>query len=44
LRAVLCHEGLMPPYVLFGHALGGLTMQWFARAHPAALAPRSVSP
>jgi pimeloyl-ACP methyl ester carboxylesterase len=34
LRAVLRHKGLRPPYVLVGHSLGGLYMQWFARAHP----------
>jgi pimeloyl-ACP methyl ester carboxylesterase len=34
LRQVLRHKGLMPPYVLVGHSLGGLYMQLFARAHP----------
>ena len=34
LRQVLRHKGLKPPYVLVGHSLGGLYMQWFARAYP----------
>ncbi len=34
LRRVLRHKGLRPPYVLVGHSLGGLYMQWFARAYP----------
>jgi pimeloyl-ACP methyl ester carboxylesterase len=34
LRRVLRHKGLMPPYVLVGHSLGGLYMQLFARAYP----------
>lgn len=34
LRRVLRHKGLQPPYVLVGHSLGGLYMQWFARAYP----------
>jgi len=34
LRQVLRQKGLKPPYVLVGHSLGGLYMQWFARAYP----------
>lgn len=34
LRALLLSQGLKPPYVLVGHSLGGLYMQWFARRHP----------
>ncbi len=34
LRALLAAKGLKPPYVLVGHSLGGLYMQWFARRHP----------
>lgn len=34
LRQVLRHQGLLPPYVLVGHSLGGLYMQLFARAYP----------
>lgn len=34
LRALLAARGLKPPYVLVGHSLGGLYMQWFARRHP----------
>ena len=34
LRQVLRQKGLNPPYVLVGHSLGGLYMQWFARAYP----------
>jgi pimeloyl-ACP methyl ester carboxylesterase len=34
LRRLLRAKGLQPPYVLVGHSLGGLYMQWFARAHP----------
>jgi pimeloyl-ACP methyl ester carboxylesterase len=34
LRALLRHRGLVPPYVLVGHSLGGLYMQWFARRYP----------
>jgi pimeloyl-ACP methyl ester carboxylesterase len=34
LRQLLRHKGLKPPYVLVGHSLGGLYMQWFARAYP----------
>lgn len=34
LRADLRSLGLLPPYVLVGHSLGGLYMQLFARKHP----------
>jgi len=34
LRALLRSRGLMPPYVLVGHSLGGLYMQLFARKYP----------
>ena len=34
LRAVLHATGLTPPYVLVGHSLGGLYMQYFARQYP----------
>jgi len=34
LRAFLRSRGLMPPYVLVGHSLGGLYMQLFARKYP----------
>lgn len=34
LRAVLREKGLHPPYLLVGHSLGGLYMQFFARQHP----------
>jgi pimeloyl-ACP methyl ester carboxylesterase len=34
LRAFLLVRGLMPPYVLVGHSLGGLYMQLFARKYP----------
>lgn len=34
LRELLRERGLPPPYVLVGHSLGGLYMQWFARHHP----------
>ncbi len=34
LRALLAAKGLKPPYVLVGHSLGGLYMQWFARRYP----------
>lgn len=33
LRQVLRAKGLLPPYVLVGHSLGGLYMQLFARAY-----------
>lgn len=34
LRRVLRQQGLNPPYVLVGHSLGGLYMQWYARRYP----------
>jgi pimeloyl-ACP methyl ester carboxylesterase len=34
LRSELARRGLKPPYVLVGHSLGGLYMQYFARRHP----------
>lgn len=34
LRAELHDRGIRPPYVLVGHSLGGLYMQYFARQHP----------
>lgn len=34
LRALLAAKGLKPPYVLVGHSLGGLYMQWFASRYP----------
>jgi len=34
LRALLRRQGLMPPYVLVGHSLGGLYMQLYARKYP----------
>lgn len=34
LRVLLRSQGLSPPYVLVGHSLGGLYMQWFARKYP----------
>lgn len=34
LRAALAHRDLRPPYVLVGHSLGGLYMQYFARNYP----------
>jgi pimeloyl-ACP methyl ester carboxylesterase len=34
LRAELHGRGIRPPYVLVGHSLGGLYMQYFARQHP----------
>lgn len=34
LRQLLHQQGLNPPYVLVGHSLGGLYMQWFARRYP----------
>ncbi|HKZ72932.1 MAG TPA: alpha/beta fold hydrolase, partial [Steroidobacteraceae bacterium] len=33
LRAELRRRGVQPPYVLVGHSLGGLYMQYFARTH-----------
>jgi pimeloyl-ACP methyl ester carboxylesterase len=34
LRTLLQTKGLKPPYVLVGHSLGGLYMQYFARRYP----------
>ena len=34
LRAALHNRGIEPPYVLVGHSLGGLYMQYFARNYP----------
>jgi pimeloyl-ACP methyl ester carboxylesterase len=34
LRTELQERGIRPPYVLVGHSLGGLYMQYFARQHP----------
>jgi pimeloyl-ACP methyl ester carboxylesterase len=34
LRQLLAAKGLRPPYVLVGHSMGGLYMQWFARRYP----------
>jgi pimeloyl-ACP methyl ester carboxylesterase len=34
LRAELKKRNIEPPYVLVGHSLGGLFMQYFARNHP----------
>ncbi len=34
LHELLRDRGLSPPYVLVGHSLGGLYMQWFARRYP----------
>ncbi len=34
LRKNLQRLALSPPYVLVGHSMGGLYMQWFARQHP----------
>lgn len=34
LRMRLAESGLSPPYVLVGHSLGGLYMQYFARRYP----------
>jgi pimeloyl-ACP methyl ester carboxylesterase len=38
LRAALKAVGLPPPYLLVGHSLGGLYMQWLARRYPDELA------
>lgn len=35
LRALLLQSGLVPPYVLVGHSLGGLIANLFARIYPA---------
>jgi pimeloyl-ACP methyl ester carboxylesterase len=34
LRALLAERGLSPPYLLVGHSLGGLYMQYYARNFP----------
>ncbi|MGH8296463.1 MAG: alpha/beta fold hydrolase [Steroidobacteraceae bacterium] len=34
LRAALVRRNIRPPYVLVGHSLGGLYMQYFARNYP----------
>lgn len=34
LRSLLLSKGLKPPYVLVGHSLGGLYIQYFARRYP----------
>jgi len=34
LRKLLIKRGLKPPYVLVGHSLGGLYMQYYARKYP----------
>ena len=34
LRSLLRSKGLNPPYILVGHSLGGLYMQFFARRYP----------
>ncbi|MCV2361305.1 alpha/beta hydrolase [Paucibacter sp. TC2R-5] len=34
LRQLLREKGLPPPYVLVGHSLGGLYMQWYERQYP----------
>ena len=38
LRGLLETAGLKPPYVLVGHSLGGLYMQYFARQYPSEVA------
>ncbi len=34
LRSNLSHKDIKPPYILVGHSLGGLYMQYFARRYP----------
>ncbi|WP_446809629.1 alpha/beta fold hydrolase [Methylomonas sp. 2BW1-5-20] len=34
LRDLLASQSLAPPYILVGHSLGGLYMQWYARHYP----------
>lgn len=34
LRTTLAEKGLKPPYIVVGHSLGGLYMQYFARRYP----------
>ena len=38
LRAELQRRGIQPPYVLVGHSLGGLYMQYYARQYPQEIA------
>ena len=38
LRAELGDRGIAPPYVLVGHSLGGLYVQYFVRNHPGEVA------
>ena len=38
LRAALARRKIRPPYVLVGHSLGGLYMQYFARNYPREMA------
>lgn len=38
LRTLLQSRNLKPPYVLVGHSLGGLYMQWYARRYPGEIA------
>ncbi|HEY7379331.1 MAG TPA: alpha/beta fold hydrolase [Steroidobacteraceae bacterium] len=38
LRAELKRRGIQPPYVLVGHSLGGLYMQYYARQYPQEIA------
>jgi pimeloyl-ACP methyl ester carboxylesterase len=38
LRSLLESKGLKPPYILVGHSLGGLYMQYFARRYPSEVA------
>ena len=38
LRAELAQRKIRPPYVLVGHSLGGLYMQYFARQYPSEVA------
>jgi len=34
LRTLLAQKGLKPPYILVGHSLGGLYVQYFAKRYP----------
>lgn len=38
LRATLLQLGIDPPYILVGHSMGGLYMQYFARRYPGEVA------
>lgn len=38
LRSLLKNRGMRPPYVLVGHSMGGLYMQFFARQYPGEVA------